>query len=112
MGVDLMPYLTGQISQRPHETLYWRFGRTMAVRHGDYKLVVSKGGSGQPELYNLRDDIGESKDLAAKEPAKVAELTKLYKSLDNEQAAPSAVDNPNKKRKWQEGQGQASGVKA
>jgi len=102
-GVDLMPYLTGQISQKPHETLYWRFGEQWAVRHGDYKLVVSKGGSGQPELYNLRDDIGESKDLAAKEPAKVAELTKLYKAWDKEQAAPSAVDNPNKKGNGKKG---------
>jgi arylsulfatase A-like enzyme len=102
-GVDLMPYLTGQISQKPHETLYWRFGEQWAVRHGDYKLVVSKGGSGQPELYNLRDDIGESKDLAAKEPAKVEELTKLYKAWDKEQAPPAAVDSPNKKGNGKKG---------
>jgi arylsulfatase A-like enzyme len=98
-GVDILPHITGQISQKPHETLFWRFGEQWAVRHGDYKLVVSKGGSGQPELYNIEKDRSESNDLAAKEPAKVAELTKLYKAWDAEQAPPAAIDNPNKKGK-------------
>jgi arylsulfatase A-like enzyme len=106
-GVDLLPYLNGQISQKPHETLFWRFGEQWAVRHGDYKLVVSKGGSGQPELYNLKDDIAESKDLAKAEPAKVAELTRLYKAWDAEQAPPAAVDNPNKKGKAGKGKAKA-----
>ena len=47
------PFLTGANSARPHETLYWRYGPQWAVRHGDLKLVVSKGGSGKPELYDL-----------------------------------------------------------
>jgi arylsulfatase A-like enzyme len=102
-GVDLLPYVNGQISQRPHETLYWRFGEQWAVRHGDYKLVVSRGGSGQPELYNLKDDFAESKDLAKDQPEKVAELTKLYKAWDIEQAPPAAVDNPNKKGNGKKG---------
>ena len=45
-GVDLRPYLTGERSDRPHETLYWRFGDQWAVRHGDWKLLVGRGGSG------------------------------------------------------------------
>lgn len=98
-GVDLMPYVTGQNSQRPHQTLYWRYGDQWAVRHGDYKLVVSKGGSGQPELYNIKDDFAESKDLTKSEPAKAAELMKLYKAWDAEQAPPTVVDGPPNKGK-------------
>ncbi len=99
-GVDLVPYVTGMNSARPHETLYWRYGEQWAVRHGDWKLVVSKGGSGAPELYNLAADIGESNDLAAKETTKVAELQKLYDRWSAEQAEPTAKDSekPNKKK--------------
>ena len=93
-GVDLLPFVTGKNSAVPHEKMYWRFGEQWAVRSGDMKLVVSRGGSGKPELYDLANDIGESKDLASAEPGKVAELQKLYDAWNAEQAPPSAVDQP------------------
>ena len=93
-GVDLLPYLTGANKGRPHETLYWRFGPQWAVRQGDMKLVVSKGGSGQPELYNLADDFAESKDLAAAQPEKAKELQALWNKWSAEQAEPVAPDAP------------------
>ena len=93
-GVDLTPFVTGVNSTRPHQTLYWRYGPQWAVRHGDLKLVVSKGGSGKPELYDLSKDIGESKDLAATQPAKVRELQALWDKWSAEQAEPSAPDTP------------------
>jgi len=77
-GVDLMPFLTGANKGKPHETLYWRFGPQWAIRHGDHKLVVARQGSGQPELYDLAQDISESKDLAATQPDKVKELQAQY----------------------------------
>ena len=91
-GVDLMPYLTGKLTSRPHQTLYWRYGPQWAIRHGDLKLVVSKGGSGQPELYDLATDIGESKDLASAQPAKVKELQALWDKWSAEQAPASTPD--------------------
>jgi len=42
------------------------------------------------ELFNLRDDIGESSNLAAKFPAKVAELTRLYNGWLDEMAEPAS----------------------
>jgi arylsulfatase A-like enzyme len=92
-GVDLMPYLTGAKTSRPHQTLYWRYGPQWAIRDGDMKLVVSKGGSGSPELYNLAADIGESKDLAAAQPAKVKELQAMWEKWSAEQAPASAPDS-------------------
>ncbi len=93
-GVDLMPYLTGQQNGRPHETIYWRYGPQWAIRHGDSKLVVSKGGSGQPELYNLAQDLGESKNLAATQPEEVKVLQAMWDKWSSEQAEPSAPDAP------------------
>jgi arylsulfatase A-like enzyme len=98
-GVDLLPYLTGKQTARPHQTLYWRYGPQWAIRHGDLKLVVSKGGSGQPELYDLSTDIGESKDLASAQPAKVKELQALWDKWSAEQANPSTPDSPTKAKK-------------
>jgi arylsulfatase A-like enzyme len=102
-GVDLMPYLTGKNTSRPHQTLYWRFGPQWAIRDGDMKLVVSKGGSDKPELYNLADDISESKDLAAAQSAKVKELQGMWNKWSAEQAPASAPNSEggkkNKKKK-------------
>ncbi len=93
-GVDLTPYFTNKNNASPHETMYWRFGEQWAVRHGDWKLVVSKGGSGKPELYNIAKDIGESTDLAPTHADKVAELQKIYDSWNAEQAEPTVADQP------------------
>lgn len=98
-GVDLLPHLTGANKARPHETLYWRFGPQWAVRQGDLKLVVSNGGSGQPELYNLASDFAESKNLASAQPEKVKELQALWNKWSAEQAEPSAADTPGKAAK-------------
>ena len=97
-GVDLVPFLSGKAEGRPHETMFWRFGEQWAVRHGDWKLVVSKGGSGKPELYDLAADVGEQNDLAAREPGRVAELQKLYDGWNAEQSEPTVRDSKLKKQ--------------
>jgi arylsulfatase A-like enzyme len=93
-GVNLLPYLTGDNRQKPHETLYWRFGQQWAIRHGDDKLVVGNE-PGSPatkdkpaELINLAADIGESKNLATAEPEKAKELKALWDRWNAEQSAP------------------------
>jgi arylsulfatase A-like enzyme len=83
-GVNLLPFLTGEKIGAPHNALYWRLGQQMAIRMGDYKLVRydqnadTRTGRNQPvtpaRLYNLADDVGETKDLAAAQPDKVKEL--------------------------------------
>ena len=75
-GVNLLPFLKGTNTARPHETLYWRFGQQMAIRQGDWKLV--KYDSTPAKLYNLAEDIGESNDLTGKQADKVKELEKVW----------------------------------
>ncbi len=89
-GVNLLPYLRGEVKGFPHETLYWRFGDQWAVRHHDSKLLVARGGGRDPELYQLADDIGESKNLAASQPATAKELRALWDAWNVEQAPPSS----------------------
>jgi arylsulfatase A-like enzyme len=47
-----------------------------AIRQGDWKLIYNMR-DGKKELYNLKNDIGESIDLAAKHPQKVKDLSTL-----------------------------------
>ena len=87
-GVNLLPYLRGEASGRPHELLFWRSIRQMAVRGGDWKLVTYQAGFDAGDiprdgpldrvtpyrLYNLAGDVGETEDLSDREPERVAEL--------------------------------------
>src|SRR5262249_14312579 len=75
-GVDLIPFLTGVRKDVPHDRLFWRAGDSHAVRLGDWKLVHDS--SGRNQIFNLREDVGEQHDLAAAEPAKLAELEAAY----------------------------------
>jgi arylsulfatase A-like enzyme len=98
-GVDLGSFLSSTNSAMPHDTLYWRFGQQMAIRHGDYKLVrydtnadTLTGADGQPvssaQLYRLSNDIGEAKDLAASMPDKVKELQAKWDTWNAELKPP------------------------
>jgi arylsulfatase A-like enzyme len=98
-GVDLAPHFSGTNASAPHQTLYWRFGQQMAIRDGDYKLVrydtnadTLTGAGGQPvsspQLYNLGNDISESKDLAATMPDKVRELQGKWDVWNQSNAPP------------------------
>ena len=68
--------------------MYWEFhelGGRQAIRKGDWKLIkydVLKNGNYQ--LYNLKNDVSETKDLVIQMPEKVAELAKLLESSRTE----------------------------
>jgi arylsulfatase A-like enzyme len=93
-GVNLLPFLRGDTSTRPHETLFWRWGEHWAIRDGDWKLVRTneyKGKASKPpfvQLFNLAADLEEQHDLAASQPAKVAALQARWAKWNAEQAAP------------------------
>lgn len=103
-GVDLLPYLTGAATGRPHETLYWRFGDQWAIRDGDWKLVVSRVDGNRPRLIDLADDPAEANDLAKLANDRVKALTAKWQAWDAEQAEPLwRRADPGKKRRRQHG---------
>jgi len=81
-GVNLLPFLTGKQAGRPHDQLFWRSGEKHAARVGDWKLVQDRDGDAQ--IFNLKDDISEKTDLAAKEPAKLKELQAAYDAWEKQ----------------------------
>jgi arylsulfatase A-like enzyme len=85
-GVNQWALLSGQTQESPPRSIYIAMKNGgHALRHGDWKLIVAA--NGKAELYNLAADPYEKKDLAAAEPAKVAELRELI-------AAQQKLDNP------------------
>ena len=90
-GVDLLPALEGKSLDR--KALYWHYPHYSnqggipggAIRVGDYKLF-ERYEDGRVHLYNLKDDIGELKDLAEAKPELTKKLTAdlhaWYKTVD------------------------------
>ena len=84
-GVNLLPYLSGEESGRPHDVLFWRLGANSALRKGDWKLVKqAERGQGTLafQLFDLGKDTSETTDLAGQRPEVVKELRAEYERLD------------------------------
>jgi len=105
-GVNLLPFLTGTAKGAPHDALYWRLGGMMAIRRGDWKLVKTRDGpfvdvdptalgdlSGAG-LYNLSEDIGETRNRAAERPDEVRALGDLWREWNRQLATPLWAPQP------------------
>lgn len=82
-SISMLPALTGAPDQAAHPYLYWEFyeqGSRQAVRQGPWKAVRQPMFDGPVELYNLETDLGETSDVAADNPDKVAEMTRLMEA--------------------------------
>lgn len=76
-GASFLPAFDGEAIQRS-EPLYWRNHLApepyvVALREGDWKIIGSSDLT-KFELYNLREDRDETRDLATANPEKFAEL--------------------------------------
>jgi arylsulfatase A len=89
-GISFLPSLTGNGIQEKHETLYWEFheldGRQALLRN-DWKLVryhVFTPEKTTTELYNLKTDISEERNVAAENPELVKEMLEILKNSRND----------------------------
>jgi arylsulfatase A-like enzyme len=103
--MSFVPALRGGSLRR--EALFWHFPHdtpasgqhpATTVRRGDWKLhrifAGNDDGTDLLELYNLRDDLGETNNLAAAHPALVRELNALIGGFLRETAAVIPTRNP------------------
>lgn len=97
-GIDLTPALRGRRT-KPRTIYHYHHWTLNAVLDGPWKLHLPERESGlypgedigkvepvedqgKPLLYNLAEDKGERRNLAAQHPYKVRELTRLAKRFD------------------------------
>jgi arylsulfatase A-like enzyme len=98
-GVSLLPVLAGVAA--PERPLFWHYPHygnqggapSAAVRLGDWKLIEWLEDS-RVELFNLKQDLGEQTDLAAKEPRRVEQLRATLHAWQQEVGAKFPARNP------------------
>ena len=85
-GISFVPVLAGNntVGERP---LFWHYpnewgpsgpgiGASSSTRVGDWKFIYYYK-DGSMELFNIKEDIGETKNLVKEQPAKARELAKI-----------------------------------
>ena len=89
-GTNLIPHLSGEKKDVPHDTLFWRQDKRAALRKGDWKILRNprRGQGTEWQLYNLANDISETNDLATQNLAKREELLADWNKLNSRMAKP------------------------
>ena len=88
IGTSIMPYLRGEINKihDEEEAVVWELHGRIAVRKGDWKLIKlpANFGTGDWELFNVRNDPGETMELSNDMPDKLQELKQEWQQyLEN-----------------------------
>jgi arylsulfatase A-like enzyme len=81
-GISVLPTLLDRAQTNRHEFFYWESrenGFRQAVRVADWKGIRTEL-NGPLELYNLKTDIGEKRNVAGKNPDAVAKVEKYLNS--------------------------------
>jgi arylsulfatase A-like enzyme len=99
-GVSLMPLLKGG-NELDREAIYWHYPHYgnqggepgASIRMGDYKLIEFFEDM-RIELYNLREDIGEDRDLAAANPELVQKMRDMLHAWQKRVEAKFPVPDP------------------
>lgn len=78
-GRSLLPLIEGASSWNDERTLFWEHEGGRAVRIGNWRLTAKCDG-GSWQLFNLANDLSETTDVSAANPAKVTELKQAYRA--------------------------------
>ncbi|MCX6631479.1 MAG: sulfatase [Candidatus Solibacter sp.] len=99
-GLSLEPLLRGTGTPR-RDALYWHYPHYSnqggppagAIREGDWKLIEFFE-DGRLELFNLKDDIGERRNLVVREPKTAARLSRRLRDWRASVNASMPAQNP------------------
>ncbi len=78
IGKSIVPFINGE-AQYVHsadDVFGWELHNRIAIRKGDWKLIRNPGqyGTGDWELFNIKDDPAEQNNLNSENPEKLVEL--------------------------------------
>lgn len=88
-GRSLVPQFDSETDQ-PHEPIFFKHTENRGLRIEHWKIVAA-GKDAAWELYDLRTDRAESKNLASQYPAKVAELVGIWNARNAEYSRQGAT---------------------
>jgi arylsulfatase A-like enzyme len=99
-GASLRPLLEGK-GDLPERALAWHYPHYgnqggapgAAIRRGDWKLIHWFEDD-RKELYNLRDDLSETKNLADNEPERVKAMSAELRAWQKDVGALMPTKNP------------------
>ena len=91
-GVNLIPYLSGQVQGAPHDALYWRFWNQSAVRSGQWKYI--QAGNAAKYLFDLSTDAPEKQNVIAEHPDVARALAAKLSSWTSGLKPPGDPDRP------------------
>ncbi len=100
-GLSIVPLVINPAAKLNREAIYWHYphysnqgGRPgAAIRAGDFKLIENYE-FGTLELYNLRQDIAETTNLADEMPEKVHQLHRMLRNWRRGVDANMPTPNP------------------
>lgn len=99
-GKSLLPVLKNPTTALDRNALHWHYPHfhhdrpASSIRERDWKLIEYLDGSGDLELYDLANDIGESKNLSKSKPGRTADLRKKLQSWRTDVLARMPIPNP------------------
>lgn len=97
-GTSLVPLLSGE-GKLDRDGIYWHYPHyhhttpAGAVRSGDWKLIEYFD-DGRTELYDLKNDLGESTNLVDQHPEKARELLEQLQNWRKQVGAKMPTSNP------------------
>lgn len=94
-GVSLVPVFEGgKVERGP---MFWSHYDGLAMRDGDWKMVVGESGAEEPKLFNLAEDLGEQTDLSEEHPVRTKEMFEAAQAW-LEEVNQSATPQPSKSK--------------
>ncbi len=97
---SILPALLGTATEPLREAIiHQQVKQQLAIRKGQWKIIFST--KGKVELYDLKNDIGETKNIASDHPETVEKLTSLMKRYIAEgRSTPGAKQAAEPNVKW------------
>ncbi|MEO1996032.1 MAG: sulfatase, partial [Planctomycetaceae bacterium] len=100
-GLSLRPLLASPTSRLQRNALYWHYPHyhhdrpASSIRGREWKLIEYLDGTGDIEVYNLAEDLGETKNLAKERPGRAADLKRQLQQWRRNVIARMPYPNPN-----------------
>lgn len=99
-GVSLLPLLSDPTEKLKRSALFWHYPHyhhdrpASSIRERDWKLIEYLDGTGDVELYQISNDVGETKNLAGEKQGRVADLKQKLKAWRQDVNARMPLPNP------------------